>query len=101
MTHGTLADRIDARRERAGRERTRAALYAGFTVLLAAGELDAELGHDVKSAALNNISKIILAICGAGTAYASVSWGLDSVQTGRETAVLIAEQAREESGARA
>jgi hypothetical protein len=97
MKDGTLADRIDTLRESVDRTRERAAVYAGATVLLVIGELDSIAGHDIKSVALNNVSKVALALGALGATHNGVSYGLESIQAGHELAALITEQAREGS----
>jgi hypothetical protein len=97
MKDGTLADRIDTLKERVEQTRETAAMYAGGTVLLVLAELDSIAGHDIKSAALNNVAKVVLALGALGTTHNGVSYGLESIQAGHEVAALITEQAREES----
>lgn len=88
------AESIAALRERASQERARAAAWAGMTALVGLTTIDAEIGKDVKSTGLNIVAKVLGAIVTGGTAYKSVSNGLESAQTGREAAVLVAEQAQ-------
>jgi hypothetical protein len=95
VEHEALTDRISILQERADRTRGRAAVYAGLTAVFMASEVGLGVGFDFKSAAVNTVSSLLLALGAGGATYNSVSYGLESVQTGHEVAALTTEQARE------
>jgi hypothetical protein len=91
MEHETPAEQIARFSDRANRSRVQAAKYAGAAVLFAGGELSVVPGHEVKSVALKAVSNLLLAICAGGMTALAVSSGLESAQTGREAAALMAQ----------
>jgi hypothetical protein len=87
----SIAERISFLREQADQARDGAAKFAGFAVLSFLTELASIPMH---SDPMLDVARVCAVIGGALTTSVGVSYGLDSVQAGREVAALCVEQIR-------